>query len=90
MKAISEINQRIQLLPEALQEEVLQFINYLLFKKETTDSKANYGKETDSRMSAKNQVPAPEELDYKEFWGIIQPPMGLEKIDQLITEMRED
>lgn len=29
-------------------------------------------------------------LDYREFWSIIQPPLGIETTDQLIAEMRED
>ena len=29
-------------------------------------------------------------VDYREFYGIIQPPMSMEEIDQRIAEMRED
>lgn len=38
-------------------------------------------------------APTPEnkpELDYQEFYGIIQPQMGIETVDRLIAEMRED
>jgi len=29
-------------------------------------------------------------IDYREFWAIIHPQMGVETIDQLIAEMREE
>lgn len=29
-------------------------------------------------------------MDYREFWAVIQPQMGIETVDQLIAEMRED
>ena len=29
-------------------------------------------------------------LDYREFWAIIQPQIGVENVDRLIAEMRED
>ncbi|MEK7256873.1 MAG: DUF2281 domain-containing protein [Bacteroidota bacterium] len=35
MNAVLEINQRLRNLPVELQEEVLQFIDYLLFKKQS-------------------------------------------------------
>ena len=30
------------------------------------------------------------EMDYREFWAVIQPQMGVETVDRLIAEMRED
>jgi hypothetical protein len=30
------------------------------------------------------------DIDYRNFYGIIQPPMSLETIDRLIAEMREE
>ncbi len=35
-----------------------------------------------------NLTPQPK-IDYREFWAITQPPMGVEMIDRLIAEMRE-
>ena len=29
-------------------------------------------------------------VDYRAFYGIIQPPLSMEEIDQRIAEMRED
>jgi len=29
-------------------------------------------------------------MDYREFWAIIQPQIGIETVDRLIAEMRED
>ncbi len=28
--------------------------------------------------------------DYREFWGCIQPQMGITTVDRIIAEMRED
>lgn len=29
-------------------------------------------------------------IDYREYWACIQPQMGIETVDRLIAEMRED
>ncbi|MBK9014020.1 MAG: hypothetical protein IPM82_07975 [Saprospiraceae bacterium] len=29
-------------------------------------------------------------IDYRDFWGCIQPQMGILTVDRLIAEMRED
>ena len=34
--------------------------------------------------------PATPNTDYREFWGCIQPQMGISTVDRIIAEMRED
>ncbi len=35
-------------------------------------------------------LPDKSRLDYREFWGCIQPQMGISTVDRLIAEMREE
>lgn len=42
-------------------------------------------------FSTKSEFPQPETpIDYRDFWACIQPQMGIETVDHLIAEMRED
>lgn len=34
--------------------------------------------------------PDPSPMNYREFWGCIQPQMGIATVDRLIAEMREE
>ncbi len=40
-------------------------------------------------LNTPNQPVVPR-TDYREFWGCIQPQMGITTVDRLIAEMRED